>query len=262
MNIFRNSFLLFCCMVSTAAFGATGFTLAAEKTRTNSIGMEFILIPSGSFTMGSDENFAKASDDEKPQHRVSISKPFYLGKYEVTQAQWEAVMGNNPSNFKGGNNPVEQVSWDDAQEFIRRLNRQEGHSRYRLPTEAEWEYAARAGSAGVYSFGDDAAQLETYAWYGERNSGATHPVGRKQPDARGLHDMYGNVWEWVQDWFAEEYYSYSPSVDPAGPASGSQRVIRGGGWNNSASNCRSAYRYYYPPDGSAILLGFRLVLSL
>jgi formylglycine-generating enzyme required for sulfatase activity len=240
---------------------------AADKTFTNSIGREFVLIPAGSFMMGSDEKYTKASDDERPQHRVSISKPFYLGKYEVTQAQWEAVMGNNPSHFKGPANPVEQVSWNDAREFIRRLNQKEGRGGYRLPTEAEWEYAARAGSAGVYSFGDDPAQLEKYAWFGEKDAGSTHPVGQKQPDAQGLHDMYGNVWEWVEDWFAEDYYRVSPSIDPAGPASGPAsggfRVIRGGGWNNSARNSRSAYRYYYSPDvgDSAGLLGFRLALS-
>jgi formylglycine-generating enzyme required for sulfatase activity len=127
--------------------------LGAEKIYANSIGMEFILIPSGSFMMGSNKSKDKdAYDSEMPQHRMTISKPFYLGKYEVTQAQWEAVMGNNPSKFKGRNNPVEMVSWDDVQEFIKRLNRKDGTNKYRLPTEAEWEYAAKAGTAGVYLF--------------------------------------------------------------------------------------------------------------
>jgi formylglycine-generating enzyme required for sulfatase activity len=146
--------------------------------------------------MGANKNFEDASDDETPQHRVSISKPFYLGKYEVTQAQWEAAMGSNPSEFKGRDNPVELVSWEDAQEFISRLNRKEGHSSYRLPTEAEWEYAARAGSISAYNFGDDSGQLQSYAWYGEEhNAGSTHPVGQKQPNALGLYDMHGNVGE-------------------------------------------------------------------
>ena len=172
---------------------------AAGMIYTNSIGMEFMLIPAGTFMMGSEKGYA----DEKPQHRVTISRPFYLGKYEVTQAQWEAVMGNNPSRFDGRNNPVEQVSWEDVRVFIARLNAHEGHTRYRLPTEAEWEYAARAGSTSAYSFGDDAARLGQYAWYGDNSGKTTHPVGQKLPNAWGLHDMHGNVWEWVQGWYGD-----------------------------------------------------------
>jgi formylglycine-generating enzyme required for sulfatase activity len=239
-----------------------GASFAAEKTYTNSIGMEFILIPSGSFTMGADKNFENANDDATPQHRVSINKPLYLGTYEVTQAQWAAVMGNNPSNYKGWSNPVEQVSWDDIQVFIQRLNQKEGHTRYRLPTEAEWEYAARAGTESTYSFGDDAGQLGRYAWYGENyDSGFTHPVGQKQPNAWGLYDMHGNVWEWVQDWYGERYYSNSPGTDPKGPSSGSNRVIRGGSWNLNAEYCRSAYRDYIAPDYRYYIMGFRMALS-
>jgi formylglycine-generating enzyme required for sulfatase activity len=234
---------------------------AAEKTYTNSIGMEFILIPAGSFTMGADKNFEAADDDETPQHRVSISKPFYLGKYEVTQAQWTAVMGSNPSNFKDRSNPVEHVSWDDVQVFIRRLNQQEGHNRYRLPTEAEWEYAARAGSTGAYSFGDDADSLGRYGWYGGNSGGKTHPVGQKEPNAWGLYDMHGNVFEWVQDWYGTGYYSNSPVNDPGGPSSGSFRVIRGGGWNFIAQGCRSGLRFNYSPAYRHFIIGFRLALS-
>jgi formylglycine-generating enzyme required for sulfatase activity len=171
-----------------------GISFAAEKTYTNSIGMEFVLIPSGSFMMGADKNFEDASDDETPRHRVTISQPFYLGKYEVTQGEWAEVMGSNLSRFKGRSNPVENVSWDDAIEFIRRLNQKEGHCRYRLPAEAEWEYAARAGSASTYSFGDDAGQLGRYAWYGGNSGDSTHPVGQKEPNAWGLYDIHGNVW--------------------------------------------------------------------
>jgi formylglycine-generating enzyme required for sulfatase activity len=201
----------------------------ANESFTNSIGMEFVLIPAGSFTMGADKNFEDADDDETPPHRVTISKPFYLGKYEVTQTQWEAVMRDNPSRFKGPNNPVEQVSWKDAQVFIKRLNEKEGHDRYRLPSEAEWEYTARAGTTGPYSFGDNAGLLGRYAWYIKNSGDKTHPVGQKKPNAWGLHDMYGNVWEWVQDWYGESYYRSSPSMDPAGPSSGSGRVVRGAG---------------------------------
>ncbi|MDR1242621.1 MAG: formylglycine-generating enzyme family protein [Deltaproteobacteria bacterium] len=262
VNIFRNSSLLFCITVFTWASGVADIASAAEKTCTNSIGMEFILIPSGSFTMGTDKDFEDASDDERPQHRVSISKPFYLGKYEVTQAQWTAVMGNNPSKFKGRRNPVEQVSWDDAQDFIQRLNQQEGHARYRLPTEAEWEYAARAGTTGVYPSGDDAYSFGRYAWHRDNSRWTTHPVGQKQPNAWGLHDMHGNVWEWVQDWYGERYYSDSPGVDPTGPSSGSDRVERGGSWLNAAEHCRSANRINRAPVNRSLIIGFRLALSL
>jgi formylglycine-generating enzyme required for sulfatase activity len=261
MRTLRNSFLLFCITVLTAVSGAAGFAFAAENayTYTNSIGMEFVLIPSGSFTMGADKNYEKADDEETPQHRVSISKPFNLGKYEVTQAQWAAVMGNYPSAFKGRDNPVEQVSWDDAQAFIKRLNQQEGHSRYRLPTEAEWEYAARAGTTGAYSFGDDEDSLGLYAWYKDNSSTKTHPVGQKQPNSWGLYDMHGNVWEWVQDWYGK--YSANSVTDPRGPSSGTDRVQRGGGWFLDAWLCRSAVRVYGPPDFRNVLYGFRLVLS-
>jgi formylglycine-generating enzyme required for sulfatase activity len=244
-------------LLSGGAFSAQ----AAEKTYTNSIGMEFVLIPSGSFTMGADENFEEASDEETPQHRVTISKPFYLGTHEVTQAQWTAVMGNNPSKFKGQSNPVEQVSWDDVQAFIRRLNQQEGHKRYRLPTEAEWEYAARAGTTGAYSFGNDADSLGRYAWYYGNSGKKAHPVGQKQPNPWGLHDMHGNVNEWVQDWYGERYYANSPGTDPKGPSSGSDRVVRGGSWFYRAEVCLSAVRISSTPGYRSDSLGFRLALS-
>jgi formylglycine-generating enzyme required for sulfatase activity len=245
-----------------AVFAILGFNQAqaAEKTYTNSIGMEFVLSPAGEFMMGAGANDIGAKDDEKPQHKVTISKDFYLGKCEVTQEQWTKVMGSNPSNFKGRTNPVEQVSWDDVQEFIRRLNQKEGHKRYRLPTEAEWEYAARAGSTTIYSFGDDDGQLGDYAWY-EDNADDTHPVGKKKPNFFGLYDMHGNVYEWVHDWYSENYYSESPSSDPTGPTSGSDRVLRGGSWRNLARGARSASRYSSLPGSRGNLLGFRLALS-
>jgi formylglycine-generating enzyme required for sulfatase activity len=218
--------------------------------------MELVLIPAGTFQMGSDDS--DAYDSEKPMHTVRITQPFYLGKYEVTQGQWQAVMGNNPSKFTGDpNRPVESVSWDDVQEFIRRLNSREGGATYRLPTEAEWEYAARAGTTTRWSFGDEASQLELYAWYGENDGLQTHPVGQLQPNRWGIYDMHGNVWEWVQDWYGG--YASSTAVDPAGPSSGSGRVIRGGGWSSTARFCRSAFRGHDAPGYRYGYLGFRLL---
>ncbi|MDR3221637.1 MAG: formylglycine-generating enzyme family protein [Candidatus Accumulibacter sp.] len=230
------------------------------KTYTNSIGMEFIQIPAGSFMMGTDENVEEADDNEIPQHRVTLSQSFYLGKYEVTQAQWEAVMGSNPSKFKGRSNPVEMVSWDDVQTFIKRLNAKEVTSKYRLPTEAEWEYAARAGTTSAYSFGDNAASAgKQYAVYG--NSWRTQPVGEKEPNPWGLYDMHGNVYEWVQDWYSRKYYASGLSTDPKGPLEGRRRVLRGGSWFSSAKELRSAFRHYYTPGSRSGYNGFRLALS-
>ncbi|MDR1044377.1 MAG: formylglycine-generating enzyme family protein [Candidatus Adiutrix sp.] len=240
---------------------APGASLAAEKTYTNSLGMEFTLIPAGSFTMGADKDLENANYyNETPQHRVSLSQPFYLGAYEVTQEQWTAVMGDNPSYFKGRNNPVQSVSWDGIQIFIQRLNQKEGHARYRLPTEAEWEYAARAGTTGAYSFGDDEGSLGLYAWYEGNSDGKTHPVGQKQPNAWGLYDMYGNVWEWVQDWYGRNYSS-SSVTDPKGPSSGSTRVFRGGSWSYPARYCRAAARGNVSPFVRFVGIGFRHAIS-
>lgn len=213
-------------------------------------GIEFVLIQPGKFMMGS-------SDGDQRQHEVTISQPFYIGKYEVTQAQWQSVMGSNPSSFDecGGNCPVENVSWDDAQGFISRLNSRGGDYIYRLPTESEWEYAARAGTTGDY-----AGNLDSMAWYTSNSDGRTHPSGTKQPNAWGLYDMHGNVWEWVQDWYGA--YPSGEVTDPQGPTSGSGRVIRGGGWIDSAAYCRSAYRNRGSPGYRSYYLGFRLVRTL
>lgn len=251
---------------------------AAEKNYKNDIGMEFVLIPAGTFLMGSGDNVPEAVSDEKPKHQVTISTSFYLCKYEVTQAQWEAVMGSNPYMLPRSNNLYNMpgmaarirkpenpatVSWNDAQEFIKRLNRKEGHKRYRLPTEAEWEYAARAGTVIAYSFGDNAKDLGRYAWYGENfDSGSTHSVGKKEPNGWGLYDIHGNVWEWVQDWYDGHYYSKSPSTDPSGPQTGTKKVVRGGSWHESATSWRSAFRRQYDPDYRGISIGFRLAISL
>jgi formylglycine-generating enzyme required for sulfatase activity len=242
---------------------ALGFGAPAGQAeeRTNSIGMEFVLIQAGSFTMGADKNFETADDDETPQHEVTINEPFYLGKYEVTQEQWVKIMGENPSKFKARNNPVEEISWADTQIFINKLNEKEGTDKYRLPTEAEWEYAARAGTNTIYSFGDDPRQLEEYAWYKDNADGATHPVGQLRPNAWGLYDMHGNVWEWVQDWYQDNYYSSSPAADPPGPSSGSSLVLRGGSWNLGPWISRSANRYDLAPDYRQNHLGLRLAFS-
>ena len=217
-------------------------------------GMEFVRIPAGEFLMGSNSSLAKF--DEQPITQVRISREFWLGKYEVTQEQWQAVMGTNPSRFSVcGRCPVERVSWNDVQDFIRKLNERERGTGYvyRLPTEAEWEYAARAGTTG-----DRYAQdVDKIAWHVANSGLSTYSVGQKEPNAWGLHDMLGNVWEWVQDWYGP--YPGGSVTDPAGPSSGSHRVLRGAGWANPASRCRAPERYREPPTFSQGVEGFRLV---
>lgn len=214
------------------------------------VGIEFIKIHAGVFNMGS----ANGWNNEKPVHQVRISQDFEIGKYEVKQEEWNAVMGSNPSRFIGNNNPVENVSWDEIQDFIKRLNDLEDGYRYRLPYEAEWEYAARAGSMEDFS-----GNLDAMAWY-EKNSGnTTHPVGQKQPNAWGLYDMQGNVLEWIQDLYNKDYYKDSPDDDPFGPSSGSFRVLRGGGWADGATYCRLAFRKYLAPGTRDRNAGFRLL---
>ena len=219
--------------------------------------MDFVLIRPGSFKMGSEE-----SDDEKPIHEVTITKPFYMGKYQVTQEQWQALMGSNPSNFKGKTNPVEQVSWDDCQGFLKKLKSKLTGLTPVLPTEAEWEYACRAGSTTKYCFGDEPKDLGDYAWYSGNSNDRTHPVGKKKPNAWGLYDMHGNVWEWCRDRYDKQYYAESPKKDPTGIGTGRSRVLRGGSWYGigGASYCRSAARIRYAPDARHDNNGFRVVL--
>jgi formylglycine-generating enzyme required for sulfatase activity len=243
---------------STTPAAEQSGVLTLSPRLTNSIGMGFVLIPAGPFMMGSPDADSEALDLEKPAHQVTISQPFYLGKYPVTQAQWEAVIGTNPSQFTGDPNcSVERVSWEDVQEFIRGLNAKEGDAIYRLPTEAEWEYAARAGSTTAYSFGDDPRQLDEYGRYRDNSGDQTHPVGQRKPNAWGLYDMHGNVWEWVQDWYGA--YAPEPVTDPRGPSSGSSRVFRGGSWGTGAGRCRSAFRGSGAPGDRGSDLGFRLL---
>ncbi|NBW87127.1 MAG: formylglycine-generating enzyme family protein [Planctomycetia bacterium] len=194
---------------------------------------------------------------------MRLTKPFYLGVTEVTNAQWKAVMGEVPSMWQDADRPVEEVSWNDAVAFCRKLSelpeeRAAGRE-YRLPTEAEWEYACRAGSKTAYSFGDDEGSLGEHGWFDGNSDGQTHPVARKKPNAWGLHDMHGNVWEWCSDWYGE--YPAGATTDPAGPAGGSDRVFRGGGWSDTAGDCRSALRGRRDPEDRYYFLGFRLALS-
>ncbi len=228
-----------------------------------------IKVDGGTFMMGATSSRSRnslsnydsdASSDESPVHSVRLSD-FSIGKYEVTQEEWEAVMGNNPSKFKGANKPVERVSWNDCQEFIKKLNLLTG-LQFRLPTEAEWEYAARGGNkyrgykySGSNTIGD-------VAWYWYNSSETTHQVGTKRPNELGLYDMSGNVMEWCSDWYSDSYYSSSPTTNPTGPTTGSYRVYRGGSWRNDAQGCRVSFRYYSSPDYRNYDIGFRLAHSL
>jgi formylglycine-generating enzyme required for sulfatase activity len=228
-------------------------TSSLPQEITTRIGMKLVLIPAGEFQMGS----LDGQDDERPVHRVRISKPFYLGRYEVTQAQWEAVMGRNPSRFTGNpNRPVEQVSWQDIQEFIKRLNQQEGWEVCRLPTEAQWEYAARAGTTTERYENE----MDAIAWHAGNSSGQTHEVGQKRPNAWGVYDMLGNVWEWCHD--GQRTYTADAVVDPIGPiGAGAHRVTRGGSWGLPAQYVRAAVRDWHPPGYRGGNLGFRCASS-
>ena len=233
---------------------------APEQTLSFDLGgdvkIELVPIPAGSFPMGDE----KGDAEEKPVHKVTIGKPFYLGKFEVTQEQWDAVMGGNPSHFKGKKNPVERVSWEACQEFIKKLNAKfaDTGATFSLPTEAQWEYACRACTSSRYGFGDEEANLSEYGWFEGNAGGKTHPVGEKKPNAWGLYDMHGNVWEWCADWYDGDYYRESPANDPTGPTAVSSRILRGGSWGDPAPYCRSAYRYCLPPWFCVYSYGLRV----
>ena len=221
----------------------------------NSIGMKFKLVPAGEFLMGSPDAYSVQQDRETPQHRVRITKPFYLGIHEVTQKQYEKVMGKNPSFFKGPLLPVEQVSWEDATEFCKQLSEMDAENHYRLPTEAQWEYACRAGTSTRYNCGDDLDP--DCAWFSDNSDRTTHAVGVKQSNAWSLCDMHGNVYEWCSDWYND--YGSSLSVDPTGPSTGLHRVRRGGSWI-TAGGCQSAIRNRTRPSWRDPNQGFRVVL--
>ena len=231
--------------------------------------LEMVWIEAGGYEMGSSRSEEGRDDDEGPKHNVIISRGFYLGKYEITQAQWEAVMASQPWAEKpfvkeGPDYPATYISYEDIQNFISRLNQTAGtHITYRLPTEAEWEYACRAGSTGRWSFGDVERDLMGNAWFDKSawdiNEKYAHRVGTRSPNPWGLNDMHGNVWEWVLDWYAEDYYSTSPGADPQGPSSGTQRILRGGNFNRNARGVRSADRYPNKASKRDNDIGARLV---
>ena len=227
----------------------------AEKSA-NSVGMKFMYIPPGTFVMGSPSDELGRHSDEK-QHKVTLTRGFYMQTTEVTQAQWKAVMGDNPSYFKEDGLPVERVSWDAAYEFIQKLNKMEATDRYRLPTEAEWEYACRSRSKTAFCFGNDEKGLGAFAWYSGSSLKKTSYIGKKKPNAWGLYDMYGNVWEWCHDWFGR--YPSASVTDPKGPPQGQNRVFRGGSWFDAGRYCRSAFRYRSAPGFKYHHLGFRVV---
>ena len=222
------------------------------------ISIDMVRVEAGTFTMGATPEMKEPDDDEKPTHQVTLTNDYYIGKYEVTQALWQAVMGNNPSYSKGNNLPVERVSWDNCQKFISKLNRITGKT-FRLPTEAEWEYAARGGNKSRGYQYSGSSNLSDVAWYEDNSGNKTHNVGSKQANELGIYDMSGNVHEWCQDWY--DKYSNSSKVNPTGANSGSYRVSRGGGWANSAGLCNSSSRVNETPGNRSGSLGLRLVLS-
>ncbi|MBK6796333.1 MAG: formylglycine-generating enzyme family protein [Acidobacteria bacterium] len=224
------------------------------ETLPGGVKLEMVAIPGGEFMMGSN-----TFEDLQPIHKVTL-KPFYMGKYQVTQKQWEAVMGNNPSSSKGDDLPVETVSWDDAKEFCKKLSEKTGRE-YRLPSESEWEYAARAGSKGEYCFGDDKSLLPEYAWFDANSGGQTHPVGQKKPNAWGLYDVHGNVWEWCEDLWHDNYKG-APDDGSAWVMDGNYRILRGGSWSGDHDVARAVFRDGIGPDGRGGYLGFRVVSSV
>lgn len=230
------------------------------------IPMDFVYVAPGSFRMGSPEGEIERHGDENPIRMVHITKGFYLGKFEVTQAQWATIMGENPSVFRvfedAAQHPVDMIAWDDCQSYLEKLNTL-GLGKFRLPTEAEWEYACRAGTETRYYWGTDSTdwQVHEYAWAFSRAEGRSHPVGMKKPNAWGLYDMSGNVWEWCQDW-RTNVYDPADTLDPKGAETGTKKIYRGGSWFNEPSALRSANRNGHEPDVKGPNAGLRLVLEV
>ena len=225
----------------------------------NGVSFDMIAVEGGTFTMGAtSEQGSDAYDDEKPAHQVTLSS-YYIGKTEVTQELWQAVMGSNPSKFSGTNLPVEKVSWEDCQSFVIKLNELTGKN-FRLPTEAEWEYAARGGNKSngfKFSGGNNIAEV---AWYSKNGNKISHPVATKAPNELGIYDMSGNVWEWCSDWYSSSYYTSSSQTNPTGPNSGSYRVYRGGSWSGNDRYCRVSHRDSNYPSYRFNYVGLRLAL--
>lgn len=254
-------FVLFACIV-----GFSGCVDSEPKelpeNYTNSLGMEFVLIPAGEYQMGSPSYEGKVFDSNSPVHNVTIKKPFYMSKYEVTQKEWAEIMGSNPSYFKGDDLPVDSVLWPEAQKFILKLNIKEkvkDSEKYRLPTEAEWEYACRAGTTTRFSFGDENQDLMEYGWSAYDANETSHPVGLKRPNPWGLYDMHGNVWELTQDsWHSN--YTDAPSDGSAWSEENPTVFVgRGGSWLDGPNLCTSSFRGSNSVDARVSCLGFRLV---
>jgi uncharacterized protein (TIGR02996 family) len=228
---------------------------------TNSIGMRLAAIPPGTFLMGSAEK-EKGHDWDETQHRVTLTRGFFIGVFPVTQREWALVMGKNPSQFQGDNRPVECVSWGDCQDFCKRLGRREKRT-YRLPTEAEWEYACRAGTTSPFCSGHDLRALRKVGWCSfDKHAGSgkeTREVGQYQPNAFGLYDVHGNVWEWCKDWYRK--FEDDPATDPQGAPRGEYRALRGGAWYSIPNGCRAAYRNRQAPDSRQAYMGFRVCLT-
>lgn len=237
---------------------ATSASISADKSVEKTSFL--VLVKGGCFQRG--DVFRDARSDEKPVHEVCLND-FYIGRYEITQWQWEEVMDYNPAFYKRGDNyPVETVSWDDVQKFIEKLSQKTG-KKYRLPTEAEWEYAARSGGKKeIWSGTNNEPVLGEFAWYDDNADRTTHPVGEKKSNGLGLYDMSGNVWEWVADWYDENYYKERVKDSPQGPSEGEYRVLRGGSWHDGKNRMRTTERRRGNPKYRSPYLGFRIALSL
>lgn len=264
--------VLACLLLLTGRSGGLGSTPPLESQTSpvivmlpGDVELKFCRIPAGSFLMGSPETEEGRQPDEGPQRRVTISKPFLMGMFEITHAQWEAVTGKirNYAGFDGSNYdaPMQATSWNECKTFVGKIN-QLGIGRFRLPMEAEWEYACRAGTTSRFYWGEDPdlTEIDEYAWYDENADGEAHDAGRKKPNPWGLYDMAGNVYEWCEDWHAP--YAPEGETDPRGPATGTARVFRGGEWFNPAENCRSAFRGRFGPDEWLYFGGLRLVMEI